>query len=66
MASDGVNCNLFIVLSHQAEVQLNVKVSPDDWRDAIKKNIDDFLPNAMTPEKFSLSLPDKLTIDSTD
>ena len=42
MTSDGVNCNLFTVLSHQTEVQWNIKMFPDNCLDAIKKNIDGF------------------------
>ena len=30
MAPDGENCNLFTVLSHQAEIHWSVKMSPDD------------------------------------
>ena len=30
MAPDCENCNLFTVLSHQAEIQWSVKMSPDD------------------------------------
>ena len=29
MTPDGVNCNLFTMLSHQTEVQQNIKMSPD-------------------------------------
>ena len=66
MIPDCVNCNLFTVLSHQTEVQWNVKMSPDDFRDAIKKVIDDYFPKDMTPDQLFLSLADNLTFDSTD
>ena len=66
MTPDCVNCNLFTVLSHQTEVQWNVKMSPDDSRDAIKKNIDHFLPKDMTQGELFLSLGDNLTFDSID
>lgn len=45
---------------------MNVKMSPDDCRDAIKKNIDDFLLKDMTSDEFFLSLVDNLTFDSID
>ena len=66
MTLDCVNCNLFTALSHQTEVQWNVKMSPDDCRDIIKKKFDDFLPKDMTQDELFFSLANNLRFDCID
>ena len=41
-------------------------MSPDDCYDTIKKNLDNFLPKDMTPDKLFLRIADNLMFDSVD
>ena len=56
MTLDDLKGNTFITLSHQAHIQWNLKMSPTDCRDAIKKGMKEYLPENTTTVDFFASL----------
>ena len=58
--------NIFTILSHQAHIQWNLKMSPIDCRDAIKKRMKKYLPENTTPVDFFASLDEEVALDVLD
>ena len=66
MTLDDLKGNIFTILSHQAHVQWNLKMSPIDCRDAIKKGMKEYLPENTTTADFFASLDKEVAFDVLD
>ena len=66
MALDGLKGNIFTVLSHQAHIQWNLKMSPIDCRDVIKKGMKEYLPENTTTNDFFAGLDKEVAFDVLD
>ena len=66
MTLDGLKGNIFTILSHQTHIQWNLKMSPIDCRDAIKKGIKEYPPENTTTEDFFAILDKEVALDVLD
>ena len=58
--------NIFTILSHQAHIQWNLKMSPIDCRDAIKKGMKEYLPENTRTVDFFANLDKELAFHVLD
>ena len=58
--------NIFTILSHQAHIQWNLKMSPMDCRDAIKKGMKGYLPENTRTVDFFANLDKELAFHVLD
>ena len=58
--------NIFTILSHQAHIQWNLKMSPIDCRDVIKKGMKECLPKNTKTVYFFASLDKKVAFNVLD
>ena len=66
MTLDDLKGNIFTILSHQVFIQWNLKISPIDCRDAIKKGMKEYLPENTTTVDFFASLDKEVAFDVMD
>ena len=66
MTLDNLKGNIFTILSHQVHIQWNLKMSPIDCRDAIKKRMKKYLPENTTTVDFFASLDEEVALDVLD
>ena len=63
---DYLKGNTFTILSHQAHIQWNLKMSPMDCRDAIKKGMKGYLPENTRTVDFFANLDKELAFHVLD
>ena len=63
---DNFKGNIFIIFSHQGHIQWNLKVSPIDSRDTIKKGMKEYLPENTTTVDFFASLDKEVAFNVLD
>ena len=63
---DNFKGNIFIIFSHQGHIQWNLKVSPIDSRDTIKKGMKEYLPENKTTVDFFASLDKEVAFNVLD
>ena len=66
MTLDALEGNIFTILSHQAHIQWNLKMSPIDCRDAIKKGMKEYPLENTTTVDFFASLDKEVAFDVLD
>ena len=66
MTFDGLKGNIFTILSHQAHIQWNLKMSHIDCRDAIKKGMKEGLPENTATVDFFASLDKEMAFNVLD
>ena len=66
MTLGGLKGNIFTTLSHQAHIQWNLKMSPIDCRDAIKKRMKEHFPENSTTDDIFASLDKEVAFDVLD
>ena len=66
MTVDDFKGNIFTILSHQAHIHWNLKMSSIDCRDAIKKEMKEYLPENTTTVDFFANLDKEVAFDVLD
>ena len=66
MTLDALEGNTFAILSHQAHIQWNLKMSPIDCRHAIEKGMKEYLLENTTTVDFFASLDKEVAFDVLD
>ena len=66
MTFDDLRCNIFTILSHQAHIQWNLKMSPIDCRDVIKKGMKECFPKNTRTVDFFASLDKEVAFHVLD
>ena len=66
MALDDLKGNIFTILSHQAHIQWNLKMSPIDCRDVIKKGMKECFPKNTRTVDFFASLDKEVAFHVLD
>ena len=66
MTVDDFKGNIFTILSHQAHIHWNLKMSSIDCRDAIKKEMKEYLPENTTTVDFFANLDQEVAFDVLD
>ena len=66
MTLDDLKGNIYTILSHHAHIQWNLKMSPIDCRDVIKKGMKEYLPKNTTTVYFFASLDKEVIFNVLD
>ena len=66
MILDDLQGYIFTILSYQAHIQWKVKMSPIDYRDAIKKGMKEYLPKNTKTVDFFAGLDKEVAFDVLD